>query len=122
MPKKFRATVLGALLAVLGVVTTGLAGSASAATVYPCGTGGDYCTYAVSAVGVYTSIGGTKIYTIPQGATVELSCWIQSDGSGPHGDDIFYYSRRPGYTWGIVAGYYLATGHDPISSVLGYCS
>jgi hypothetical protein len=120
MPKKLRAAILGALLAVLGVVTTGLAGSAGAASVYSC-YNGDLCTYAVSNVGVYTSIGGSKIYTIPQGATVQIDCWIQSDGSGPHGDDIFYYGRRPGYTWGIIAGYYLATGHDPVAN-LGYCS
>lgn len=110
------------LFAVLGVVTTGLAGSASAATLYPCGSGGDYCTYATTNVGVYTLVhGGRKIYTIPQGAIVEITCWVQSDGDGVHGDEIWYNAKRPGYTWGWVQGYYLATGHDP-ASVVGFCS
>ncbi len=122
MSIKARTLAISTVLAAASVVATGLIGSAEAATLYSCGyRNEDTCTYAVANVGVYTLVhGGSKIYTIPQGAIVEIDRYVLSEPDAVHGDATFYHAKRQGYTWGMVAGYYLATGHDPASGI-GYC-
>lgn len=54
----------------------------------------------------------TRVQLVPGGDYYAIRCYVS--GQSVNGDAIWYWGRYNGL-WGYVAGYYLATGHDPRS-------
>lgn len=57
---------------------------------------------------------------VPKGTYLDLQCWYP--GTSVSGDTVWYYTNYTsgGTTYyGMVAGYYMNTGHDPNPSVAG---
>lgn len=55
----------------------------------------------------------TRIQIIPGGTELVLNCW--TTGPSVSGDSVWYQSTFNGHT-GYSAGWYIQTGHDPVSS------
>ena len=109
--------------AATGLLSLGLAGTASASTLYSCSYegGSGYCTVTKANLnerGEPTSA-SYSYGVIPKGATAILFCW--TTGQSVHGDDVWYQGQpvppNPEIVGFFLAGYYLDTGHDPAAPI-----
>jgi len=63
------------------------------------------------------SLTSTRIQIIPGGSSIRLDCYTVAESV--NGDSVWYSTNWDGHQ-GYVAGYYVLTGHDPVSG-LGHC-